>query len=331
MQIYFAPLEGITGYVFRNAYNKYYGGVDKYFTPFITPHTKKLMNSREKRDILPENNEGLNVVPQVLTNKAEELIDVCKRLGEFGYEEVNLNLGCPSKTVTTKGKGSGFLENPRDLEEFFDRFFKVSDTKLSIKTRIGVSEVEEAERLFHIFEKFPFEEVIIHARLQQEFYQGTPHYDIFEEYCAKTKHSLCYNGDLRSWDDIHMLSKRFGKCEKFMLGRGLLFEPAELLWDRETEGVTESAMNNSGGLKGITLEEKMRRFKGFHDELVEGYDAYMCGDRNTLFKMKELWGYWGTQFTGQEKLLKKKKKAGTLAEYRPLVNAVIQQTLENQN
>ena len=230
MQIYFAPLEGITGYVFRNAYDKYYGGVDKYFTPFITPHTKKLMNSREKRDILPENNVGLTVVPQVLTNKAEELIDICNRLGEFGYQEVNLNLGCPSKTVTAKGKGSGFLEEPRALEEFFDRFFKVSDTKLSIKTRIGISEVEEAERLFRVFERFPFEEVIIHARLQQEFYQGIPYYEIFEEYCRKTKNSLCYNGDLKNWEDIYALSARFEKCEKFMLGRGLLFQPAALLY-----------------------------------------------------------------------------------------------------
>ena len=310
MQIYFAPLEGITGYVFRNAYEKYYGGVDKYFTPFITPHTKKLMNSREKRDILPENNQGLNIVPQVLTNKAEELIDVCNRLGEFGYEEVNLNLGCPSKTVTTKGKGSGFLEKPYELEEFFDRFFKVSNTKLSIKTRIGVSEVEEAEKLFRIFERFPFEEVIVHARLQQEFYQGIPHYEVFEEYCNKTKHSLCYNGDLRSWQDIHMLDQRFEKCEKYMLGRGLLFQPDVLLEE-------------------LSVEQKMDKFKKFHDELVEGYDAYMCGDRNTLFKMKELWGYWGVQFGGQEKLLKKIKKADTLAEYRPLVNAIIQQKLEN--
>lgn len=307
MQIYFAPLEGITGYVFRNAYAKYYGGVDKYFTPFITPHTKKLMNSREKRDILPENNAGLYVVPQVLTNKAEELIDVCARLKEYGYEEVNLNLGCPSRTVTSKGKGSGFLESPKELEEFFDRFFKVSDTKLSIKTRIGVSEVEEAEKLFRIFERFPFEEVIIHARLQQEFYQGTPHYDIFEDYCSRSRHSLCYNGDICTRKDLETLNQRWDKCDKFMLGRGLLFQPDALL---------------------VEPKERMKRFQAFHDELVSGYDVYMCGDRNVLFKMKELWGYWSVQFKGQEKLLKQIKKANTLAEYRPLVNAIIQTAIE---
>lgn len=313
MQIYFAPMEGITGYVFRNAYAKYYGGVDKYFTPFITPHTKKLMNSREKRDILPENNEGLYVVPQVLTKTAEELIDVCKRLGEYGYQEVNLNLGCPSKTVTAKGKGSGFLENPRELEEFFDRFFKASDTKLSIKTRIGVSEIEEAQRLFRIYERFPFEEIIIHARLQQEFYQGTPHYDIFEEYCKNSRHSLCYNGDIRTRDQLEAWDLRWDKCDKFMLGRGLLFHPAALLKDLQAPECKVA---------------EMERFQAFHDELVQGYDVYMCGDKNVLFKMKELWGYWSVQFVGQEKLLKQIKKANTLAEYRPLVNAIIQSAIE---
>ncbi len=309
MQIYFAPLEGITGYVFRNAYAKYYGGVDKYFTPFITPHTKKLMNSREKRDVLPENNAGINVVPQVLTNKAEELIDICERLKEYGYKEVNLNLGCPSRTVTAKGKGSGFLEKPKELEEFFDRFFKASDMKLSIKTRIGVSEVDETVRLFRIYERFPFEEVIIHARLQQEFYQGIPHYEIFEEYCERSRHSLCYNGDIRTKEQLDALNMRFPKCDKFMLGRGLLFHPAELNVNTELQ---------------LGRLQEMEIFKLFHDELVEGYSEYLSGERDVLFKMKELWGYWGVQFPGQEKLLKQIKKANTLTEYRPLVKAMIE-------
>ena len=309
MQIYLAPLEGITGYVFRNAYAKYYGGVDKYFTPFISPHTKKMMDAREKRDILPENNEGICLVPQVLTNNVEDLIELCKKLNDFGYSEVNLNLGCPSKTVTTKGKGSGFLEYPERLEEFFDRFFKVSDTKLSIKTRIGIDEIEEAQRLFRIYEKFPFEEVIIHPRLGSEFYSGIPHRDVFEEYLSKTKHRLCYNGDINTIEDLESLDKQWEKCNDYMIGRGLLFNPALL------KGL-------SGGFS--TKEEELQVFKAFHDELVLGYDAYMCGDRNVLFKMKELWGYWSRYFVGQEKLIKKIKKTNTLLEYRSYVNQIIQ-------
>ncbi len=311
MQIYFAPLEGITGYVFRNAYEKYYGGIDKYFTPFISPHTKKLMDNREKRDILPENNKGLNIVPQVLTNTAEDLVDLANQLHEdYGYEEINLNLGCPSKTVTTKGKGSGFLEFPNQMEEFFDRYFKACDVKLSIKTRIGYYEVEEAQRLFNMYERFPFEEVIIHPRLGSQMYKGTPYYDVFEEYLGRSKHSLCYNGDINSLEDLQKRNDKWVNCDKFMLGRGLIARPGMLQMSENKEYVATLS------------EEEWNRFKGFHDELVEGYYAYMCEDRNTLFKMKELWTWWSVMFPGQEKILKKIKKASTLQEYRTMVNAL---------
>ena len=311
MKIYFAPLEGITGYVFRNAYAKYYGGIDKYFTPFISPHTKKLMDTREKRDILPENNQGLYVVPQVLTNQAEDLIDLAKQLHEdYGYEEINLNLGCPSKTVTTKGKGSGFLEYPERMEEFFDRYFKASDVKLSIKTRIGYWEVEEAQRLLNLYERFPFEEVIIHPRLGSEMYKGAPHYDVFENYLERSKHSLCYNGDINSLEQLQSLDSKWEKCDKFMLGRGLIARPGML----QGSGVCEN-------ISQLTQIER-EKFQNFHDELVEGYYAYMCEDRNTLFKMKELWTWWAVMFPGQEKTLKKIKKVTTLQEYKQLMKSL---------
>ena len=327
MQIYFAPLEGVTGYVFRNAYAKYYGGVDKYFTPFISPHTKKLMDTREKRDVLPENNKGLFVVPQVLTNKAEDLIDICKQLKEdYGYEEVNLNLGCPSKTVTTKGKGSGFLEYPNQMEEFFDRFFKVSDVKLSIKTRIGYWEVKEAERLFHLYERFPFEEVIVHPRLGSEMYKGTPHYDVFESYLEKTKHSLCYNGDINHIEDLQNLDSRWKSCNKFMLGRGLIARPNMLHTFSILEDIDETSsnqhMNKSIKMDSQLSQEEWWTFKAFHDEIVDGYDAYMSGDKNTLFKMKELWTWWAVMFPGKEKVLKQIKKTNYLREYKQLVKSL---------
>lgn len=321
MQVYLAPMEGITGYVFRNAYAKYYGGVDKYFTPFITPHTKKNMDMREKRDILPENNKGIYVVPQVLTNKAEELIDICKELKEYGYEEVNLNIGCPSKTVTAKGKGSGFLEYPKQMEEFFDRFFKASDTKLSIKTRIGVYELEEAEKLFHLFERFPFEEVIVHPRLACEFYQGKAHRDVFGEYLSYSGHSLCYNGDIDSPEDLKNLDKQWDKCGKFMLGRGLIANPALLYEDQKEDWDIQSALKDT--YEGIEVNGRLDRFQKFHDELLCGYREYLSGDRNVLFRMKELWGWWQNMFEGQEKLLKQIKKSSTLKEYNCLVKNLL--------
>lgn len=305
MKIYFAPLEGITGYVFRNAYEKYYGGIDKYFTPFISPHTKKMMDAREKRDILPENNRGLYVVPQVLTNKAEELIEICKILKEeYGYKEVNLNLGCPSRTVTSKKKGSGFLAYPDEMEEFFDRFFKASDVKLSIKTRIGYEQKEEAERLFHLYERYPFEEIIVHPRLGTQMYRGTADLQLFEDYQNRTKQTLCYNGDIDHYARAAELDAAWKNCDRFMLGRGLIARPYMF---REQGEITEKEWD-------VFLE--------FHDELVAGYDAYMCGDRNTLFKMKELWTWWSVMVPGEGKRLKQIKKASSLREYQQLVHGI---------
>ena len=239
------------------------------------------------------------------------MIDLAKKLHEdYGYEEINLNLGCPSKTVTTKGKGAGFLEFPEQMEEFFDRYFKASDVKLSIKTRIGYWEIEEAQRLLNLYERFPFEEVIIHPRLGVQMYKGTPYYDVFEEYLGRTKHSLCYNGDINSIEDLQKLDAKWEKCDKYMLGRGLIARPGML-------------QDFTDGEKAVKLsQEDWNVFKSFHDELVEGYYAYMCEDRNTLFKMKELWTWWAVMFPGQEKTLKKIKKATTVQEYKQLVKTL---------
>ena len=289
--------------MFRNAYEKYYGGVDRYFTPFITPHTKKNMDTREKRDILPENNKGINLIPQVLTNKSEELISISRELQDYGYKEINLNIGCPSKTVTAKGKGSAFLEHPKELERFFDEYFSATDVGLSIKTRIGMWDTLESEMLFAVFEKFPFTEVIIHARLGCEFYGGTPHRDVFEAYGKSSRQSLCYNGDIATKGQLEELNQKWDFCDKYMLGRGLIANPGLL---------------SDGG-----KEQELENFRRFHNEILEGYASYLSGDRPTLFHMKELWGYWSCQFTGEEKGLKQIKKSSSLREYMVAVEQVL--------
>ena len=194
------------------------------------------------------------------------------------------------------------------MDEFFDRFFKVADVKLSIKTRIGYWEVEEAEKLFHMYERYPFEEIIIHPRLGTQMYQGTPYYDVFENYLNRSKHTLCYNGDINSLEQLNALDDKWEKCDAYMLGRGLIARPGML--QRNTD------------MSPALTQEEWNTFKTFHDEIVDGYDAYMCGDRNTLFKMKELWTWWAVQFPGQEKILKKIKKANELKEYKMLVNSL---------
>jgi tRNA-dihydrouridine synthase len=137
LKYYLAPLEGVTTWVYRKAQSEVYGALDKYFIPFLEPHEKRNFNTRELQEIDPEHNRGMYVVPQILTNKADGFISLCQVLKEYGYEEVNLNLGCPSKTVVSKNKGSGFLAMPDELDDFLEQIFSKVDMKISIKTRIG--------------------------------------------------------------------------------------------------------------------------------------------------------------------------------------------------
>ena len=196
MKIYLAPLEGITGYTYRRALYNCFGGFDKYFIPFILPNQKGHLSTREKKDIMPENNEGMYAVPQILTKNAEDFIQTAETLQEYGYNEVNLNLGCPSKTVVTKGRGAGFLDRPDELDKFLDEIFRKCDMKISIKTRLGMDDPEEFEDLLTIYNKYPLEELIVHARVQKDYYKNTPHLETFGEAVERAKSPVCYNGDI---------------------------------------------------------------------------------------------------------------------------------------
>lgn len=170
MQYEFAPLEGITGYIYRNAHHACFPSMDRYYTPFITPKKGKSFTTREWNDIAAEHNQNIAVVPQILTNQAEGFCKVAGMLKEQGYEEVNLNLGCPSATVTAKKKGAGFLADPDALDAFLEEIFAHSPLKISIKTRIGVENPDEFERLLDIFSQYPIQKLIVHPRVLKEFY-----------------------------------------------------------------------------------------------------------------------------------------------------------------
>lgn len=300
MQLYMAPLEGITGYIYRNAYYKCYGDIDRYFAPFIM---SRRLNQKEIRDILPENNRGMELVPQILANRAEDFLAIAKAIQSYGYQLVNLNLGCPSPTVTSRNRGAGFLELTRELDCFLEEIFTACPMKISIKTRIGVEDEEEWPLLLKIYEKYPLEELIVHPRLKTDQYKpGTIHREAFEMAAEKSCHSLCYNGDITSVSDYDELLQQFPETDKIMLGRGILRKP----W-------LPSEIKNGEKKDPQQYKEKL---KEFHEELLNGYVDYMSGDKNTLYKMKELWAYLGTSFTNPEKYLKKIRKAQRVSEYK---------------
>ena len=196
MKIYLAPLEGITNYVYRKALFTCFDGFDKYFIPFIRAKQNLNLSGREKKDISPENNSGMYTVPQILTRNADDFLRTANQLKEYGYQEVNLNLGCPSKTVVTKGCGAGFLARPEELEQFLDRIFSKTDMKISVKTRLGMENAEEFPRLMEIYNRFPMEELIIHPRVQTDYYKNTPRMESFLNALEKSKNPVVYNGDI---------------------------------------------------------------------------------------------------------------------------------------
>lgn len=300
MKIYFAPMEGITGYVYRNAHHQYYGGVAQYFTPFISPGQTKKLTPRELNDVLLEHNKGICTVPQILTNNAEDFIWAAGKLKEMGYGEVNLNLGCPSGTVVSKNRGSGFLAFPVRLERFLDtvsRELCQMEMKLSIKTRIGKTDADEFEDLLRIFNRYELEKLIIHPRLQTDYYRNHPNLEVFKLAVKESRNSVCYNGDLFSPADIKQFREQFPQVEELMLGRGLLSNPALAVM---AEGCTEP---------------DVKRLKDFHDAVLGGYRQVIPGDKNVLFKMKELWFYLGDAFEDSKKQVKKIKKTQRMTDY----------------
>ena len=304
-------MEGLTGFVFRNAYQKHFGNIDTYFTPFIN---NKKMNYKEIKDILPEHNEGMHVVPQILTNRAEDFLAIAKELGNYGYESVNLNLGCPSGTVVAKHRGAGFLAVPEELDHFLEEIFAECPLRISVKTRVGVNDAGEWEHLLSIYEKFPMEELIIHPRIQKDFYKYTPRMECYRTAYETSRCSLCYNGDIFSPDDFQNLCREFPDTEKVMLGRGVLQNPWLI-------GMLRSA--DPAGSEASAPDKEL--LHAFCEDLCAGYARVISGDKNVLFKLKALWIYLGMSFTNPQKYLKKIKKANRLAEYEEAVDALFRE------
>jgi tRNA-dihydrouridine synthase len=309
MKFYLAPLEGITGHIYRNALEKYFPGTDRYFTPFIAPDENKILRTKELRDILPENNQAGELIPQILTNNARHFRLTVEALKEYGYEEFNLNFGCPSGTVSAKRRGSGILAYLDELEALLDQIFEENqEVRISVKTRIGRTDDEDAHRIMEIYRKYPLSELIIHPRTQKDFYRGAVRMDRFEELLAgfqSCEIPLCYNGDLLTAQDYERFTERFPQINRVMLGRGVIGDPG-LIHYLKTGEPTDPG-----------------KLRSFHDEILEGYREIFGEDHNAICRMKEIWIYMSRLFPDGEKAVKKIRKAKSLAEYQCAVDSLL--------
>jgi tRNA-dihydrouridine synthase len=306
MKIYFAPLDGVTGFIYRNAHADFFGGPDKYFAPFISPCHNPKLKGKEIKDIIPENNsDKVKLIPQIMANNWEYFIKGAKQIKELGYNEVNLNAGCPSGTVVPKGRGAGFLKDTYFMEKFFDKIFEKLDMKISVKTRIGLLDNQEFEEILNVYNKFPFEEVIVHARTRAQFYKGNPSMETFDYAYENSNNSLCYNGNICTVEDYEKIAEKYN-IDSVMIGRGLLQNP--------------NLVNEIKRGKSVSKET----FIQFHNRLYSDYGAEMSSDKHLLNKMIEMWNYLSYITTDPHKCAKMIRKAGNRYKYEQAVEEIFE-------
>ena len=300
MNFYFAPMEGLTDSIYRRTHHRYFPGVDAYYMPFFSPTIHRSLTSREARELPYGDTEGFTAVPQIMTKNTEDFLWAAQQCLDRGYREVNLNLGCPSGTVFSKGKGSGMLRDPGELERFLDCVYARSPLPISLKTRLGVDDPQEFIRLLAIYNRYPVKLLIVHPRVRKDFYEGPVQMELFQYALNRSRNPLCYNGNLTTRNQLDAFSKTFPGVSSVMVGRGLIGNPALLC-----------AQNAAPD----TLEQ-------FCDELLDQYIEAFGGSRNAMFRLKENWRYLLCLFRNTEKLGKQLRKTTDISQYRAITHEI---------
>jgi len=305
-RIYLAPLQGFTDYSFRQAFCNLFDSPDVAFSPFIETHKQ---DHRAYRDILPDRNKGIRLVPQVLGNKAVEMQLVINHLNELGYSEINWNLGCPYPMVTKKQMGAGLLPYPQQINSVLNELYKETSLKLSIKMRLGLTSPDEWKALVPVLNTYPLTEVIIHGRTASQMYNGEVNESAFHDMFDQLVHPVCYNGNINSLEDFQSLSQRMPLVSRWMIGRGLIANP--LL-------VNEIKTNNKA-----TLQDIKAAINRLHDQLLYQNSIRLSGESHLMHKMKTYWEYFAQSLSSDKKGLKKIKKTSTFSAYIIACNEVL--------
>lgn len=302
--VYFAPLQGMTTYIYRRAHNRVFGpSIDKYFAPFFMPHEKCNFNFKEIVELGPEENASITLVPQILTRDANEVLRYQKVIQDMGYSELNINLGCPSKTVTGKGRGSAFLIETEELDRFLDRIYEGVKGPISIKTRIGTEKPEEFGRLMEIYNQYPISELTIHPRTMRQFYDGLPVREAFLYALEVSVNPLVYNGDIWTQEDwTKLVEEARLRCPDkefaLMIGRPAVADPAL-----------------ARKIKGLGEDARPEEYKDMLHQLISEYQPVLRTENQVLFRLKELWSWMIRLFPGKEDDLLRLNHTSNIEEY----------------
>ncbi|MFD1292563.1 tRNA dihydrouridine synthase [Lutibacter holmesii] len=306
-----SPLQGFTDFRFRNAFNEHFGGIDTFYAPYIKLNGKLHIKPAYERDILPENNTNITVIPQVMTNSAEEFLFVANYVKQLGYNELNWNLGCPYPMVTKRGMGSGLICDFVKIENILKEVYEKSDITVSMKMRMGYENSQEILETLPVLDQFPLKNIAIHARIGKQLYKGGVDLNAFEKCIAYTKHKLYYNGDITSIAGFKKMQERFPTIDHWMIGRGLIADPF----------LPSMIKNNTE----IHPSNNIELFRNFHDTIYNAYGEALSGQHHLLLKMTSFWEYFATQFSDPRKTFKRIKKAKSIKNY----NLAVSENLKN--
>ena len=298
MRYYFAPMEGLTDSIYRRLHHQFFSGVDAYYMPFLSPTVHRCLTHREARELPMADSVPFRAVPQLMTKVPEDFLWAAGECMNRGYDEVNLNAGCPSGTVVAKKKGAGMLEDPDSLNRFLDAVFAASPLPVSVKTRLGLTNPDEFLRILEIYNQYPIKELTIHPRVRRQFYDGDVDMEMFRYAMDNSKNPLCFNGNLRTLSEVKAFEAAYPEIGAVMIGRGLIGNP------------------------GMLDPGSGEKLEAFHDALLEEYMVVFGGARNAMFRMKENWRHMILMFDGSEKLWKKLRKCTDVEEYRMITREI---------
>ena len=304
-----SPLQGFTDFRFRNSFNQYFGGIDTFYAPYIRLNGKFDIKPAYQKDIALKNNELLNVIPQIMTNDADEFLFVVKYIQSLGYNELNWNLGCPYPMVVNKCMGSGLIQDVKRIEQILERVHNESNVTVSMKMRLGYDNNEEILEVLPMLDQFPIKNVAIHARIGKQLYKGGVDLDGFERCLSVSKQKIYYNGDITSLESFNMLHNRFPQIDHWMIGRGLISNPF----------LPQMIKNNSPEFPA----DKIEVFSKFHDTLFHEFEQSLSGAAHLIIKMHSFWEYFIGIFPEHSKALKKIKKAKSINDYDRVVKEIL--------
>lgn len=311
--IILAPLQGFTDVTYRNVWARHFVGIDEAMAPFISTMGQQRLKPTRLKDVAPENNQQLPVIPQILGNVSTDFIFLAQRLYDMGHKRINWNLGCPHSKIANKHRGSGLLLYPEKIDELLGQIIPNISASLSVKIRLGRRAKDEIYSLLPMFDRHPLEEIILHPRTGIQMYQGTSDHNAFEKAIQNSCHPFTYNGDIIDLVSFKKVRDRFPSIRRFMIGRGILSNPFL------AEEIKETPKNST---------PKIDRLKGFHDELFAEYEKIFSGPAHLTSRMKGFWNHLGSSFHESQKPLKEILKSTSLPAYTDRVEAFFDQNLE---